>query len=66
MVNRQRCSDCSDPSAPSVDASSSVRMTSAAGSGGTIAGTVQRLALGSIQQVEGGDLVLVIARSAGG
>jgi pyruvate carboxylase len=25
-----------------------------------VAGTVQRLALGSIQQVEGGDLVLVI------
>ena len=28
-----------------------------------IAGTVQRLALGSVQQVEGGDLVLVINRS---
>ncbi len=26
-----------------------------------IAGTVQRLALGSVQQVEGGDLVLVVA-----
>ena len=29
-----------------------------------VAGTVQRLALGSIQQVEGGDLVLVISPAA--
>ena len=28
-----------------------------------VAGTVQRLALGSVQQVEGGDLVLVIKPS---
>ena len=29
-----------------------------------VAGTVQRLALGSMQQVEGGDLVLVITPAA--